>query len=151
MVQPLDKELINGDVIEIITDKNRTPSPFWLSFVKTIKAKNSIKSYLRKGDKEQHRDRGKEIMNTYLEKSGLPVFDKDMTVLKVIDGRELNTEERLQLLEQVGNFSITPSSLLKRIHKSLNISYQKKTSEKSDELLKKTDKNSEISQEVIIG
>ena len=29
-VFPLDKELGSGDVIEIITDKNRKPSPFWL-------------------------------------------------------------------------------------------------------------------------
>lgn len=47
-VYPLDKELTNGDIIEVIIDKNRKPSPFWLGFVKTIKAKNSIKSYLRK-------------------------------------------------------------------------------------------------------
>lgn len=47
-VYPLDKELANGDIIEIIIDKNRTPSPYWLSFVKTIKAKNNIKAYLRK-------------------------------------------------------------------------------------------------------
>lgn len=123
-VHPLDKELKNGDIIEIIIDKNRKPSPFWLSFVRTIKAKNNIKAYLRKWDKETHRDRGKEIMNRYLEKSWLPLFDKDLTVLKVIDDREFNTEERQQLLEQVWNFSITPVSLLRRIMKSQNIRYE---------------------------
>ncbi len=124
VVQPLDKELQNGDVIEIVTDKHRKPSEFWMSFVQTVKAKNSIKSYLRRGDKETHRDRWKNIMNRYLEKSWLAPLDKDLTVLKVIDDRELNTQERLQLLEQVGNFSITPASLLKRILKSLNIAYE---------------------------
>jgi len=134
-VQPLDKELVNGDIIEITIDKNRKPSPFWLSFVKTIKAKNNIKSYLRKGDKEAHRDRGKEIMNRYLEKSWLACFDKDLTVLKIIDDRELGTEERLQLLEQVGNFSITPASLLRRIMKAQNIRYEsKKDKEKTTEI-----------------
>lgn len=123
-VHPLDKELKNGDIVEIIIDKNRRPSPFWMSFVKTIKAKNNIKSYLRKWDKETHRDRGKDIINKYLEKSWLAVLDKDMTIMKVIDGRELNTEERLQLLEQVWNFSITPASLLRRILKAQNIKYE---------------------------
>ena len=42
-------------------------------------------------------------------------------VRKVLDGRQYNTEERLQLLEQVGNFSITPASLLRRILRQLNI------------------------------
>jgi len=67
-------------------------------------------------------------MNRYLEKADMPSFDKDFTLLKVIDDRELNTAERLQLLEQVGNFSITPASLLKRIMKAQNMSSTKKNS-----------------------
>lgn len=131
-VHPLDKELQNGDVIEVIIDKNRNPSPFWLGYVKTIKAKNSIKAYLRKWDKDTHRDRGKDIVNKYLEKAGQPPLDKDLTVMKVIDGRELNTEDRLQLLEQVWNFSITPPSLIRRILKAQNIYYTRKTDKKID-------------------
>ena len=129
-VHPLDKELKNGDIIEVVVDKNRKPSPFWLGYVKTIKAKNNIKSFLRKWDKETHRDRGKEIINRYLEKSWLQILDKDMTVLRVIDGREFNTEERWQLLEQVGNFSITPASLIRRILKELKIRYEPKNKNK---------------------
>ena len=149
-VHPLDKELQNGDIIEVVIDKNRNPSPFWLGFVKTIKAKNNIKAYLRKWDKETHRDRGKEIINRYLEKSWLSILDKDMTVLRVIDGRELNTEERLQLLEQVGNFSITPASVLRRILKELKIKYEpknKQTPQKDNT----EDKNELSKKEVVIG
>lgn len=148
-VHPLDKELKNGDIIEVIIDKNRKPSPFWLGFVKTIKAKNSIKSYLRKWDKETHRDRGKEIMNRYLEKSWLQAFDKDLTLLKIIDERELGTDERLQLLEQVGNFSITPASLLKRIMKAQNIHYVKKT-ESSSEKIPENQSEASTKKEIII-
>ena len=148
-VHPLDKELKNGDVIDVIIDKNRKPSPFWLSFAKTIKAKNNIKSYLRKGDKETHRDRWKEVMNRYLEKSWLDPFDKDLTVLKLIDDREFNTEERLQLLEQVGNFSITPVSLLRRIMKAQNIRYESTRKQKLwEEVAKKP--WDELQKEVII-
>lgn len=120
-VYPLDKELKNGDVISIIIDKNRSPSPYWMSAVQTVKAKNSIRAYLRRGDKDSHRERGKEILNKYLEKFWQPVLDKDMTALKVLDGRELGTEDRLQILEQIGNFSITPASVLKKILKEKNI------------------------------
>jgi hypothetical protein len=34
-------------------------------------------------------------MNKYLEKAELKVFDKDYTLLKVLDGREYNFEDRL--------------------------------------------------------
>ena len=45
----LDSELKNGDVVEIITDKNRKgPNYDWLKFVKTQKAKNRIKQYARR-------------------------------------------------------------------------------------------------------
>lgn len=46
VMMKLDTPLQNGDVVEIITDKNRKgPSPDWLEFVKTHTAKNHIKSH----------------------------------------------------------------------------------------------------------
>lgn len=146
VIHPLDKELQNGDVLEIIIDKSRKPSPFWLGFVKTIKAKNSIRAYLRKGDKDTHRERGKEMMNRYLEKSGLPVFDKDLQLLRVLDGKEYSMEERYQLLEQVGNFSSTPAALLKRILREQKIRFesQKPKQEDADYLPQEAKEKQEI-------
>jgi GTP pyrophosphokinase len=44
-IAKLDAELKNGDVVEIITDKNRIyPNPDWLNFVKTNTAKEKIKN-----------------------------------------------------------------------------------------------------------
>jgi GTP pyrophosphokinase len=68
-IHPLDKELSNGDIVEVVVDKNKKPNPFWMSFVKTLKAKNNIKLYLKKEDKDIYRERGKDIMNKYLEKA----------------------------------------------------------------------------------
>lgn len=149
-VHPLDKELKNGDVVEVIIDKKRKPSPFWLGYVKTIKAKNNIKAFLRRGDKETHRDRWKEIINKYLEKSGHPILDKDLTVMKIIDDRELNIEDRLQLLEQVGNFSITPPSLIRRILKSQNIHYIKSDKSVDTDEWKITSVPTDAKKEIII-
>ncbi|MCX6740615.1 MAG: RelA/SpoT family protein [Candidatus Parcubacteria bacterium] len=48
-IASLNSPLKSGDVIEIITDKNRkNPSADWLKFVKTSVAKNKIKSALAK-------------------------------------------------------------------------------------------------------
>ncbi len=45
----LDQELKNGDLVEIIVEKNRQhPNKDWLKFVKTHRAKNSIKQYGKK-------------------------------------------------------------------------------------------------------
>jgi GTP pyrophosphokinase len=117
-VYPLDKELCNWDVVEIIVDKNKKPNPFWISFVKTVKAKNRIKSFLKKENKDPFIERWKEMMNKILEKTWLDQLDKDLTLFKNIDWVIYNKEERLNFLEQVGNFSINPSLLIKKILKT---------------------------------
>jgi guanosine-3',5'-bis(diphosphate) 3'-pyrophosphohydrolase len=45
---PIDYKLQNGDVVEIIVNKNRKPSPDWLNVVKSASAKKKIRSELRK-------------------------------------------------------------------------------------------------------
>ncbi|MET3130600.1 guanosine-3',5'-bis(diphosphate) 3'-pyrophosphohydrolase [Oxalobacteraceae bacterium GrIS 1.11] len=44
---PLRTELRNGDIIEIVTDSSSRPSPTWLSFVRTGKARSAIRHHLR--------------------------------------------------------------------------------------------------------
>ena len=120
-IYPLDKELHNWDVVEIIIDKNKKPNPFWISFLKTLKAKNAIKFYLKWENKELHRERWKDIMNENLSKSWLGHLNKDLSLLKVLEWKENSMENRLQILEQIWNFTTTSSSLLKKILRSNNI------------------------------
>jgi GTP pyrophosphokinase len=51
-VVPLDYQLINGDSVEIVTDPAKHPSITWLSFVKTAKAKDAIKAYVHKMNRD---------------------------------------------------------------------------------------------------
>jgi GTP pyrophosphokinase len=44
---PLRAELRNGDIVEVETDPNSRPSPSWLSFVRTGKARSAIRHHLR--------------------------------------------------------------------------------------------------------
>ncbi len=47
-IEPLDTKLKNGDMVEIITDKNRKgPNIDWLKFVKTTTAKEHIRRYAK--------------------------------------------------------------------------------------------------------
>jgi len=47
-IVPLDYRLQSGDVVEILTQKNKLPSEQWLEFVKTSFARNKILETLRK-------------------------------------------------------------------------------------------------------
>jgi GTP diphosphokinase / guanosine-3',5'-bis(diphosphate) 3'-diphosphatase len=44
---PLRTELRNGDIVEIVTSATSRPSPTWLTFVRTGKARSAIRHYLR--------------------------------------------------------------------------------------------------------
>ncbi|MDP3956817.1 MAG: TGS domain-containing protein, partial [bacterium] len=46
-IVPLDYQLKSGDIVEIVTQKNKKPSESWLAFVKTGMAKNHIKLALK--------------------------------------------------------------------------------------------------------
>ncbi len=48
---PLDYQLKSGEVVEIITQKGKLPSPSWLEFVKMIETKRKIQDVLRKKGK----------------------------------------------------------------------------------------------------
>lgn len=59
---PLSTKLKNGDVVEIITSPNGHPSRDWLKLVNTSVAKNRLKAYFKKQNKEENIRRGKEIL-----------------------------------------------------------------------------------------
>ncbi len=47
-IVPLNYELHSSDIVEIITQKNKKPSPSWMEFVKTATARGHIREVLRK-------------------------------------------------------------------------------------------------------
>ncbi len=57
--------LHNGDIVEILTQKNQTPKADWLSFVTTSKAKNRIKAFLRE-EQAKHTRLGREELERKL-------------------------------------------------------------------------------------
>jgi len=50
-IVPLDYKLKSGEVVEILTQKGKLPSPSWLEFVKMAEVKRRIKDILRKKKK----------------------------------------------------------------------------------------------------
>ncbi len=74
-IVPLDYELQNNDIIEIKTNANSTPNKEWLNFVKTSHAKNRIKSYFSKQEKDEITNKGKTLLNNELRKRKL-AFDE---------------------------------------------------------------------------
>jgi GTP pyrophosphokinase len=61
-VAPLRTELRNGDIVEIVTDPNSRPSPTWLAFVRTGKARSAIRHHLRTINLNESVELGQELL-----------------------------------------------------------------------------------------
>ncbi|MSX26540.1 MAG: RelA/SpoT family protein, partial [Actinobacteria bacterium] len=71
----LGTPLVNGDVVEILTNKAETagPSHDWLNFVKSPRARSKIKAWFSKERRDEAIDAGKESIARQLRKQDLPL------------------------------------------------------------------------------
>ncbi len=59
---PLRTQLENGDIVEILTSPNQVPSRDWLELAATARAKNKIRAWLNRGEKEQAVESGLRLL-----------------------------------------------------------------------------------------
>lgn len=68
-IVPIEYELKNGDIVEILTSSNvHGPSRDWLKIVKTSQARNKINQWFKKEKREENIIRGKEMIEKELKK-----------------------------------------------------------------------------------
>lgn len=114
-IVPLDYELKNGDVVEIVLKPKSNPKPLWLGFAKTNVAKMKIKSWFRTQDREFSFREGKELINKQLVRFNKRKLDENLTIFKNYSGQELNLRDRQRLVEGVGNGSTPPHILVRKL------------------------------------
>ena len=92
---PIREVLRNGDIVEVMTQKNQTPKADWLSFCVTSKARGRIKSFIRE-EQLKHARIGREELERKLKnwKIQLPI-DEVVAYLcryfRVRTGREMHS------------------------------------------------------------
>ncbi|KRC03394.1 bifunctional (p)ppGpp synthetase/guanosine-3',5'-bis(diphosphate) 3'-pyrophosphohydrolase [Duganella sp. Root198D2] len=68
----LRTELRNGDIVEIVTDPSSRPSPTWLSFVRTGKARSAIRHHLRTINLPESIGLGRQLLAQALDAINVP-------------------------------------------------------------------------------
>ena len=134
-IVPFDYELNDNDVVKINTNKNAIgPSYEWLNIVKTNQARNKIRSFLNKVDKEKYLKTGQETLNRELRRKKLSItnFLSQENIDKVL--KELKLNDLNELYINIGSNNITPTQVINIIN-SENIS-------KEELIIKKTANNS---------
>ena len=117
-IVPLDYHLKTGDIIKVNTSKaSRGPNKDWLNFVITSQAKNKIKSFYSKLDKDENLSRGQEIISAELRKNGLPIHDSLTGSSLDMILEEFHVQTLNELYTLVGAGKITAQAVVKVLKK----------------------------------
>ena len=102
-IVPLNYELKSNDIVKINTNKSSTPSKEWINMVKTTQARNKIKSFFTKNEREVYIERGKEALEKELRKRKLPFgeFFTDENIKTICE--EINADDLDEIYLMVGN------------------------------------------------
>jgi guanosine-3',5'-bis(diphosphate) 3'-pyrophosphohydrolase len=70
-IVPLKYHLKNGDIVEIVTQVNHTPSRDWLSLVKTSRARNKIKHWINVAQRQRAVEIGRKLLEKEARRFGV--------------------------------------------------------------------------------
>ena len=114
---PLDSRLVNGDVVEIVTNKspNAGPSRDWLNFVKSPRARSKIKAYFSKERREEAIDAGRESNARQMRKAGLPL-QKIFAGHSLLElAHDLHYQDISGLYSAVGDGHVSAASVVEKL------------------------------------
>lgn len=143
-IVPFDYVLKTGDIIKINTSKlSKGPNKDWLNFAVTSQAKNKIKAFYTKREKDENLSRGVEMFENALRRKNLPITETlDKYLSTILDTLKLRDLDDLYLA--LGSGKYTTSAVMKIITKKetpadkllkKNSTTQKKQSFKNDVLV----------------
>lgn len=113
----LDLKLQNGDIVEIITQKNCHPHLDWLNFVVTPGAKNKIRQWYKRSHREENMSRGKDLLEKELGKNGLDAWLKSKKMQSV--AQRCNFQNIDDLYCALGYGDITVNQVVSRLREVL--------------------------------
>lgn len=120
---PLDYELKTGDIVEIITSKQGSPSRDWINMVKSSSAKAKIRAWFKKERREENLIKGKELLEKELRKQELDpqLYLKSALLLEAGKKFNLNTED--DLYAAIGLGGITAQQVVSRLKEEYRKKY----------------------------
>jgi GTP diphosphokinase / guanosine-3',5'-bis(diphosphate) 3'-diphosphatase len=119
-IVPLHYTLRSGDIVEILTSKQeRGPSRDWLALVRTTRARNKIRAFLKRERREDAEHRGREALHTALRKGGLPPQRIAGSPLLADVTREMGFRKADDFYIAVGQGKISPKTVLNKVMQRL--------------------------------
>jgi guanosine-3',5'-bis(diphosphate) 3'-pyrophosphohydrolase len=118
---PLESTLDNGDLVEVFTSKAQTagPSRDWLTFVKSPRARNKIRSWFSKERREEAIENGRDAIAKAMRKQNLPVQRLLTTETLTTLAHDLRYPDISGLYAAVGDNHVSAQSVVGKLVESL--------------------------------
>ena len=110
----LSTHLSSGQTVEIITSSQAKPSPLWLNFVATAKARTAIRSYLKNLASEEASGFGRRLIDRALSRYTTSLTGIDEAKLQALI-KEFGFNSREELFIDVGLGNRLPSLIASRL------------------------------------
>lgn len=131
----LDYKLNTGDIVEIITSRQTGPSRDWLNIVKTPAAKNRIRQWFKREQRDEHIIRGKETLEKEARKQGLdPIEHLKEAKLVEIAKQRFNLLNLEDIYAAIGDGAITANQILFKIKEEKEKREKEKTKSIAEQL-----------------
>lgn len=130
---PLDYKLKNGDVIDIMTQSNASPSRDWVDMVKTSRARNKIRRYFRNLDREHSIEQGEQMIADNLREQNFSpkeFMDKDHIEQLL---QQLNYHTADEMFASVGFGDLSAISVVNRLTADIRHEDEKKRQKQLEE------------------
>ena len=137
-MMPIITHLHNGDIIEIVTSEQaKGPSRDWLKFVKSSGAKNKIKGWFKKNQRDENIEKGKDLIEKELKRLSLDyskVFKPEF-IKGALNRYKFNSIE--DMYASVGFGAISSGKIIARILEEYRkVNAEENLEEKLEELSK---------------
>lgn len=113
----LGTPLKNGDIVEILTQKNAHPSLDWLNFVATPTARNRIRQWYKRSHRDENVLRGREMLEKEVGKSGFDALLKSEPMQAVVERCNYHSVE--DLLAGIGYGELTLNLVVNRLRDTI--------------------------------
>ena len=114
---PLGAPLMNGDIVNIMTQKTAHPSLDWLNFATTNTARNRIRQWYKRSHREENILRGRELLEKELGKSGFDALLKSEPMQSV--ALRCNYQNSEDLLAGLGYGEVTLNLVVNRLRETI--------------------------------
>ena len=119
-IVPLHYTLKSGDIVEALTAKQgRGPSRDWLKLVRTARARNKIRAWFQRENREDAERRGREDLMDALQKRGLPQHKVSGSPLFADVIREMGFRKADDFYIALGQSKISTKTVAKKVMQRL--------------------------------